>query len=84
MARAGYLNTKIDESLKEEVHAIFHDLGMTPGNALTLLYTQIKLHRGFPFEVRMPNAETQAAMLEDVSNQPVYKSTKALFDSWDD
>jgi DNA-damage-inducible protein J len=64
MARRGYLNVRLDESLMSEVHDIFSTLGVSTGDALTIIYNQVKMHRGFPFEVKIPNEETIGAMFE--------------------
>lgn len=42
---------------------ILSQLGLTASEAVQLLYRQIKIHRGLPFEVRIPN-ETTARTLE--------------------
>jgi DNA-damage-inducible protein J len=64
MVRRGYLNVRLDESLMTEVHAIFSTLGISTGDALTLIYNQVKLHRGFPFELKVPTDHTIEAMRE--------------------
>ena len=37
---------------------------MTPTEAITLFYKQVKLYRGLPFPVRIPNAATRKALRE--------------------
>jgi antitoxin component of RelBE/YafQ-DinJ toxin-antitoxin module len=47
--------------------------------------TQVRLHKGLPFEVRLPNAATQAAISELESGKGKrFSSVEALFDDLDD
>ena len=43
-----------------------------------MFYTQIVRHRGIPFELKLPNAETVQALNEDVSKQPAFHSVAEL------
>jgi DNA-damage-inducible protein J len=52
-------------------------LGVSTGDALTLIYNQVKMHRGFPFDLKIPNEETIEAMIEGES--PELLSTYAQF-----
>lgn len=58
------VHARIDLELKTQVEQIFQALGLTSANALRLFYQQVILHRGLPFDVKIPNAETQEAILE--------------------
>jgi len=56
MNKTATIRTRIEPSLKREVEAILTELGLTASETVHLLYRQIKLQRGLPFEVRIPNA----------------------------
>jgi DNA-damage-inducible protein J len=58
MSKTATIRTRIEPSLKSEVEHILSELGLTTSETVQLLYRQIKLHRGLPFEVRIPNALT--------------------------
>lgn len=85
MARRGYLSVRLDEQLMSEVHGIFANLGMTAGDALTVIYNQVRMHKGLPFEVKIPNDETIQAMRdsESLENLTRHDSAEAMFKSWD-
>ena len=62
MAKTAMINARIEPELKEEVDEIFDELGLTTTEAVTLFFKRVKNYRGLPFEVRLPNAETQKAI----------------------
>ena len=58
MSKTATIRTRIEPGLKTEVEEILSQLGLTASETVHLLYRQIKLQRGLPFEVRIPNAVT--------------------------
>jgi DNA-damage-inducible protein J len=58
MSKTATIRTRIEPSLKSEAEDILAQLGLTASETVQLLYRQIKLHRGLPFDVRIPNALT--------------------------
>ncbi len=64
MAKTQMIRARIEPDLKQQAEDVLEALGMTPTEAITLFYTQVKLHRGLPFVVRIPNATTRKAMRE--------------------
>jgi len=53
---------KLDQTIKQEAQKVFAELGLTLGEAVNLFLNQVRLHKGLPFEVKIPNAETLQAM----------------------
>lgn len=45
---------RIDTNLKENAEAILSQLGITPSSAIQMMYSQIVLKRGLPFELKLP------------------------------
>lgn len=81
MAKTAMIRARTDEELKEQVEGIFHKLGMTATEAINLFYRQVKINKGLPFAVRLPNAETRrtlekSARGEDVKN---FKNIDEMF-----
>lgn len=74
------VHTRIEPQLKQDVVAILGRLGLTEGEVIRMLYSQIKLHNGLPFAVRIPNQATIEAMEEVESNLelPHYDSFSQL------
>jgi DNA-damage-inducible protein J len=58
------VRARIDSDLKNEVEAIFHELGLTTSQAITLFLKKVKIERGIPFELKIPNETTIKAMNE--------------------
>ena len=62
MAKSGMIRARVEEELKRQAEELFSELGLSATEAITLFYKQVTVHRGLPFDVRMPNAETLEAL----------------------
>ena len=60
MANTSPVYARIDTSLKDSAEAILTRLGITPSGAIQMLYSQIVLHNGLPFDVRIPSPKPVA------------------------
>lgn len=58
MAKSASIHARIEPELKEEAEAILKELGLNATQAITLFYQQIRLTRGLPFVLRVPNEIT--------------------------
>ena len=58
MSKTATIRARIEPDLKSEVEDILSQLGLTASEAVLLLYRQIRLRRGLPFEVAIPNKLT--------------------------
>ena len=54
MANTTAVYARIDTNLKNNAEAILSKLGITPTSAIQMLYSQIILHNGMPFELTIP------------------------------
>lgn len=54
MANTNVVYARIDTTLKENAESILNQLGITPSSAIQMLYSQIVLQKGIPFELRLP------------------------------
>lgn len=59
MNRTATVRARVEPRLKTEVERLLDDLGLTTTEAITIFYNQIRLHRGMPFPVEIPNATTR-------------------------
>jgi DNA-damage-inducible protein J len=64
MAKEATARARIDADLKEEAESILAECGLNATQGINLFYRQIVLHRGLPFDVKIPNAESRKAMRE--------------------
>jgi DNA-damage-inducible protein J len=58
MAKTAVVKARIEPELKDEVENILRNLGLSPTEAVTLFYRQVKLRKGLPFAVAIPNDVT--------------------------
>ena len=58
MARTAMINARTERELKKEVEGILQSLGMSTTEAINIFFRQVKLRRGLPFPVEIPNDET--------------------------
>ena len=81
MNKTATIRTRIEPGLKHEVENILAQLGLTASETVQLLYRQIKLHRGLPFVVQMPNALTTRTLNASRAGRNVkrFASKKELF-----
>lgn len=55
MSKTSIIHTRIDPVLKENVESILAQIGLTSSDAVNLLFKQIELNGGLPFELKIPN-----------------------------
>jgi DNA-damage-inducible protein J len=58
------VQARMDAELKQAAEKIFEELGVSPTEAIRMFYTQVKIHQGLPFDLKVPNAVTLAAIEE--------------------
>ncbi len=74
MAKSAMIRARVEETLKADVEKIFYELGLTTTEAVTLFYRQIKLNRGLPFSVKIPNEMTDQTMKEVDIKKNIFKA----------
>ena len=62
MAAADVVRARIDSGLKKEASAVLANMGLSVSDAIRLMLVRVVSEKALPFDVRVPNAETQAAM----------------------
>jgi DNA-damage-inducible protein J len=58
MSKTATIRAQVEPRLKTEVEDILAELGLSASETIHLLYRQIKLRRGLPFVVEIPNGVT--------------------------
>lgn len=64
MSKAATIQARIDLSLKRQADIILRKVGLTASQAINALYAQIVLHKGMPFELKIPSDITLQAIYE--------------------
>jgi DNA-damage-inducible protein J len=62
MAATGMVHIRVDQKVKTKAAKTLAAMGLTVSDAVRLLLTRIASEQALPFEVRVPNRETAAAM----------------------
>jgi len=85
MPHSAVIHARIDSETKAATERILADLGLTPTEAIRLLYRQIAMRKEFPLELRVPNALTASVLKKSENNEEIetFDSSDDLFESWD-
>ena len=85
MNKAATVNARIEPGLKMQAESILHKVGLSTAEAIRLFYSQVWLQNGLPFEVKIPNKKTRAAIKElEAGKGQRYKTMSDVWDSLDD
>lgn len=57
-------NVYLDAEIKKQAKELFKKYGVSLNDAINIFLTQSVLERGLPFEMKIPNEETQKAIEE--------------------
>ncbi len=57
MANTTAVYARIDTNLKENAENILSRLGISPSSAIQMLYSQIVLVKGMPFQLKLPDTK---------------------------
>jgi DNA-damage-inducible protein J len=63
-AQSSMVHIRIDNALKEQASEALAAMGLTTADAVRLLFHRIVAEQALPLELKVPNAETRAAMAE--------------------
>ena len=78
MTKTAMVRARVEPKLKTEVENILANLGLTASETIHILYRQIKLWKGLPFDVRIPNERTVRTLrASKVGRQIKHFSSKA-------
>jgi DNA-damage-inducible protein J len=63
------INLRIEPDTKARAEKIFDKLGISMSDGVSMFLKQVVHHKGIPFELRVPNKETQRAIREAMANK---------------
>ena len=83
MPKTAFINTRVDKALKTKAEKVLAQIGISTSDLVTILLHQVVLNKGVPFDLKIPNAETQAALAESEAGggQRFTGSTKDVLDA---
>jgi DNA-damage-inducible protein J len=85
MSQTAVIHARIDPATKAATERVLDALGLTPTEAIRLLYRQIAMRGEFPVELRTPNSETAGVMTKADQGEEIetFDTTDDLYASWD-
>jgi len=75
------VHVRIDEQVKREATEALEKMGLSVSDAVRMLLVRVAAEKRLPFEVRVPNAETLAAIEEA---EEIVRQRRARFQAADD
>lgn len=64
MSRTATIQARIDPEIKTRAQKIFNTLNISMSEAISMYFTQVALHKGIPFDVKIPNELTTDTLLK--------------------
>lgn len=64
MANTSMLHVRVDEELKAQATEALAAMGLSVSDAVRILLKRVATDQAFPLELKVPNAQTRAAMEE--------------------
>lgn len=64
MASSSMIHIRVDDDLKARATEALNAMGLSVSDAVRLLLHRIAIDQAFPLELKVPNAETRAALAE--------------------
>ena len=84
MARTSMLHIRVDDDTKAQASEALASMGLSVSDAVRILLKRGVSDQAFPLELKVPNAETRAAIAESrakmQSDAARFDSADALFD----
>ena len=84
MAQSSMLHIRVDDEVKTQATEALAAMGLSMSDAVRIFLKRVVSDQAFPLELKVPNAETRAAMEEArammKARQARFESTDALFD----
>lgn len=80
--KSAMIRARIEPKLKADVEKLFAKLGVSSSEAIQMFYAQVRLHKGLPFDVHIPNAATRKTFCDtDAGKELVHaKDAADLFE----
>lgn len=85
MGKTATIQTRVDPAVKKDAQIILKKLHISMSEAISMYLSQITLHKGIPFEIKLPNELTAKTLKasENGSTLPKVDSVDTLFQELD-
>ena len=85
-AQTSMLHVRVEDSIKAQATQALDAMGLSMAEAVRLFLHRVVAEQAFPLELKVPNAQTRAAIEESramMASVPRFNSAEALFDDLD-
>ena len=85
MLKTATIQARIDPIVKKNAQKILNQLNMSMSEAISIYLSQITLHKGIPFEIKIPDEVTAKTLRdsENTKNLHTVNSVEELFQELD-
>jgi DNA-damage-inducible protein J len=85
MAKTATIQTRVDPTVKHNAQIILKKLNISMSEAISMYLSQITLHKGIPFELKIPNQVTAKTLKSTDNGQDLHRvdSVEELFQELD-
>jgi DNA-damage-inducible protein J len=73
MDKSATIQARINPEVKREAQKILKKLHISMSEAIAMYLTQITLHNGIPFEIKIPNEITQKTLKESEAGKNLHR-----------
>jgi DNA-damage-inducible protein J len=80
-AQTSMLHIRVEDDIKEQATQALTAMGLSVSDAVRLFLRRVVIDQAFPLELKVPNAQTQAAMAE---SRAIMTTRRARFASADE
>ena len=81
MATTKMIHVRVDEIVKEQATEALAAMGLSISDAVRLFLKRVVIEQSLPFELKVPNAETQAAIQQSrAMKRARFATAQDLFD----
>lgn len=80
MANTSPVYARIDTALKEDAEGILAQLGISPSSMIQMLYSQIVMRRGIPFDVKLPVSKpiAEGSLTREELDAELWKGVRSI------
>ncbi|HET55204.1 MAG TPA: type II toxin-antitoxin system RelB/DinJ family antitoxin [Ignavibacteria bacterium] len=82
MNKSATIQTRIDPKVKNQAQKILDKLNISMSEAISIFLTQVSLHKGIPFEIKLPNKLTEETLRKSEKGEDLHEvsEVKQLFE----
>ena len=85
MVKTATIQTRVDPKIKRNAQNILKTLNISMSEAISMYLSQITLHKGIPFEIKIPNRITAQTLKKSEEGKELHKVSNVdeLFEELD-